>query len=109
MKKFATKRLCPREKLRPCSIMFKILLLSLFFNGHALDSVAVQNQKITLELRNASLNQLFLEIEKHSDYSFVYNTREIQKLGTRDFNFTGQALDQVLEECLQGSGFSYQM
>lgn len=109
MKKFATKGLCPREKLRPCSIMFKILLLTLCLNGHSLDSMAVQNQKITVELRNASLSKLFLEIEKRSDYSFVYNTREIEKLGTRNFQFTGQDLEKVLEECLHGSGYSWQM
>ena len=109
MKKFATKGLCPREKLRPCSIMFKILLLTLCLNGHSLDSMAVQNQKITVELRNASLSKLFLEIEKKSDYSFVYNTREIEKLGTRNFHFAGQELEKVLEECLQGSGYSWQV
>lgn len=107
MKKFATKGLCPREKLRPCSMMFKILLLSLCLNGHSLDSMAVE--KITVELKNASLSKLFLEIEKSSDYSFVYNSHEIGKLGTRDFNFAGMALEQVLEQCLQGSGYTWQL
>lgn len=109
MKKFTTKGLCPREKLRACSIMLKILLLSFCLSGHSLDSMAVQNQKITLELRNASLNKVFLEIEKHSDYSFVYNTSEIEKLGTRNFAFDGQQIEKVLEECLKGSGYSWQM
>lgn len=105
MKKIVTKGLCPREKLRPCSMILKILLFSFCLNSHALDSMAVQ--KITLELKNVSLNKLFLEIEKISDYSFVYNTREIQKLGTRDFNFSGQELENVLEECLKGSGYTW--
>lgn len=109
MKKIPTKGLCPREKLRPCSIMFKILLLSLCLNGHPMDSVAVQSQRITLELKNASLNKLFLEIEKCSEYSFVYNTGEIEKLGTRNFNFNGQDLNKVLEECLKNSGYSWQI
>lgn len=109
MKKFATRGLCPREKLRPGSMMFKILLLCFCLNSHAMDSMAVQNQKITLELKNASLNKLFLEIEKCSDYSFVYNTREMAKLGTRNFIFNGENLESVLEQCLKGSGYTWQL
>lgn len=89
--------------------MFKILLLSLCFNCHSLDSMAMQSQKITLELRNVSLSKLFLEIEKNSDYSFVYNTNEIEKLGKRNFSYSGQELEKVLEECLKGSGYFWQI
>ena len=109
MKKICDKRLCPREKLRPCSVMLKILLLSLCLNSYAIDSVAAQNGKITVELKQASLNKLFLEIEKFYDYSFVYNTREIEKLGIRDFDFNGQALEKILEECLRASGYTWQI
>lgn len=109
MKKFAARGSWPREKLRPYSIMFKILLLSICLNSYSLDSTAVQAQKITMELKNASLNKLFLEIEKCSDYSFVYNTAEIKKLGIRDFKFNAKEIEQILEECLKDSGFTWQM
>lgn len=110
MKKIATKGLCPREKLRFFPMMLKIFLLSICLNSHPLDSsAAVQVQKITLELKHASLNKLFLEIEKCSDYSFVYNTAEIEQLGVRNFKFNSQEIEKVLEECLKGSGYTYQM
>lgn len=109
MKKILKRGLCPREKLRLRAIMLKILLLCICLDAHSMDTMVLQNQQLTLNLKNVSLSKLFLEIEKCSDYSFIYNTLEIEKLGNRDFFFTNQPLERVLEESLKGTGFVWEI
>jgi len=109
MKKCSTKGLCPREKLRCYLVLLNVLFSGMWMNAYAAGYDTLQQQKVTLELRNVSLSKLFLEIEKCTDYSFVYNTADIEKLGIRNFTYNDVEVSRILEECLQDSGFTWQV
>lgn len=98
---------CPREKLKRSSFMLKVLLFSLCLNHYALDSVAIQNQLITLKMQDVSLPEIFLQIEKTSDYSFIYNADEIAQLGKRSVDFKNESLENVLKVCLFDSPYTW--
>lgn len=84
--------------------LFYLLLLS-----YSNPSNAAQGQIFTITLENAMYSQFFLEIEKLSDYSFVYNTNDINKLGRRNFYYVNTKLEFILDECLKENGYVWQL
>lgn len=60
-----------------------------------------------MKLENASIKQLFTEIEKKSDVAFVYNAGDVDHLGTVNVNFTNEEIGKILDFCLKGKGVEY--
>nr|WP_306443058.1 SusC/RagA family TonB-linked outer membrane protein [Odoribacter splanchnicus] len=56
---------------------------------------------------NISVKQLFVEIEKRTDLAFVYNTRDVEQLGTLDVDFMNEEIGNILDYCLKGKGINY--
>lgn len=56
----------------------------------------------TLAIRDAYLTELFLQIEKQSNYSFVYQTDDIEALGKKNFS----CVRSDLEALVSGEKFS---
>jgi len=54
-------------------------------------------QRITLDLKNASLEKAFTEIEKQSGYSFVYGREQLASARTIDLTVRNEALESVLD------------
>ena len=50
----------------------------------------------TLTIRDAYLTELFLQIEKQSNYSFVYQTDDIEALGKKNFSCVRSDLEALL-------------
>ena len=46
-----------------------------------------QEKRFSFEFTNVPVSTVFLNIEKNSDYSFVYNSQELQKIGLIDYKF----------------------
>lgn len=52
--------------------------------------------------------QLFIEIEKLTDWAFVYNTSDVEQLGMVTVDFYNAEIEKVLDYCLKGKGLTYQ-
>lgn len=79
------------------------LLLAGSFN------LSAQNRKVTLSLEKVSLRQLFSEIEKQTDYKFLY--REIILDDKKDISIkvTGKEVPAVLDQVLPSKELQYKI
>lgn len=68
-----------------------------------------QDKRFTFNLKKVPFSTMCMEIQKNSDYSFVYNADEVQCIGLRDYQFKEATLVEILKECLEGSGLNYRI
>ena len=68
-----------------------------------------QEKRFSFEFTNVPVSTVFLNIEKNSDYSFVYNSQELQKIGLKDYKFENATVREILETCLKGSDLVYEI
>ena len=107
MKKSLKGRSYPREKAKKVLRMMKISVVLMLFCLQIQANVYSQHTRLSLKLENASIKQLFTEIEKKSDVAFVYNAGDVDHLGTVNVNFTNEEIGKILDFCLKGKGVEY--
>ncbi|MBS1577679.1 MAG: TonB-dependent receptor [Bacteroidetes bacterium] len=70
-------------------------------------SAKTYSQKITITEKNASLEKVFKQIRKQTDYHFFYKDELLQKAGKVDIQVKNATIDEVLNECFKNQPFSY--
>lgn len=63
--------------------------------------------QITLSEKNASLQKVFLEIQKQSGYDFVSTYETLKEAGNVTVNVRNVSLQKALEACLKGKPLTY--
>lgn len=96
-----------REKVRKLCLMTKLSLILTFFCLQIQANGFSQRTRLSIKMDNISVKQLFVEIEKQTDLAFVYNTRDVEQLGTLDVDFTNEEIGNILDYCLKGKGINY--
>jgi len=87
-------------------IIMKITSLILFVIAmHA--SARVYSQKITYKNSNASLSQLFAEINKQTGYNVVWPQDKVKNLPAMNMDFNNQDIDDVLNIVLKGTTLDF--
>lgn len=61
-------------------------------------SARTLGQNITASFKNASLKEVFKEVEKQTGYSFIFSPSQLQKAGTLTMSFNNATLTVVLKE-----------
>lgn len=97
----------PREKVRKLLLMAKLSVILTFFCLQIQANGFSQHTRLSIKLDNVSVKQLFLEIEKMTDVAFVYNSSDVDHLGTVDVNFTNEEIEKILDFCLKDKGVNY--
>src|SRR5690554_1169708 len=69
--------------------------LLLAWNGNA-QVKSIEEVKVYLSLDEVKIEKAFKELEKHTNYNFVFATREIRDLPLITFNGQGQSLYDLL-------------
>ena len=88
----------------------KFLCLCLFLQSAGLSaSVYSQDLKLTLRETDISLTEVFSRIRKSSEYTFVYNLDDIQNVRVKSLDVKDASIKEVLDRCLDGTGFSYEI
>ncbi|MBL1409483.1 SusC/RagA family TonB-linked outer membrane protein [Sphingobacterium faecale] len=88
-------------KIRLSVVLLSTALLQLPMSIHA--------QKITLDLKDASIKQIFQQVEKQSGYSFFYKDVDVANFKKRGVSFSNTNLNQVLESILTPYGLDYEI
>lgn len=104
-----THKLCPKLLKKAFKIM-KITFLCMFvfvsqlfaLNGEA------QNKIVKLQFENLSIEDLFKEIEKQTDYLIVYSTSEIKSNFDVSLNKKQAQVFELLDEALKGRNMKYE-
>lgn len=87
--------------MRLTLVLMAVSLMQVYASGYS------QSAKISLTLKNVSLKQALKEIEKQSDYTFVYSDSKIDVNKKVDINVKDCALVDVLNQLVADSEIRY--
>lgn len=66
-----------------------------------------QQKRISVSLKNVSLEKVFQEVRRQSDYRFVYGSEEIKKVILPVVELENASINEVMDYCLKGTDFIY--
>lgn len=67
-----------------------------------------QSTRLSLELSNATISDVFASVEKNSEYRFFYSDAVRSELRQNvNVNVKSETIDQILSEVLEGTGLTY--
>lgn len=87
--------------------MIKVFLLILIFFSINLSANNVYSQKLTLDLRNVSLQTALQTIKTQTGYYLLYNTEQINPDNKISVCLKDVSLDEALRHCLNNTGLDY--
>ena len=90
--------------------MFRIMkvFISILIMGLSTVSANTFSQvRVSLDMKNVTLKEVFKEITKLTGYEFVYSNNEIEHIGKVSLNINNKDLKDVLAECLKGTQLWY--
>lgn len=70
-------------------------------------SVYSQSTKLNISGNNLTLEEVFGKIENQSEFSFIYNLKQIDLSKKVDVDFKNQTVEKILEEILGGTNITY--
>ena len=111
MKKKCTSEITPligqfRKLLLIMRLSFVIILSSLI---QVSASTYSQSTKLNIKLENASIKDLFKDIKKQSEFTFVYNVDDIEDLKKINCDFSQSTVEEILDYCLKGKEMTYEV
>ncbi len=84
-----------------------LLLLGFVFPANA--SNYAQNKQLTVSSRNSSLKEVLKDIEKQSDFYFMYNDAQIDVEQKVNIDLQGESIYEVLDKVLKNTGIDYEI
>lgn len=70
-------------------------------------SVFGQTKRVTLHLEEVSFMEVLTEIERLTDYSFVFKMEDVEKVGHLTVQMEDKTVKEVLDFCLKDTGLKY--
>ena len=87
-------------------LLMKHLCIFLFvFNFGLNAAVHSQNQRVSIELKHASIEDLIVAIKSQCDMGFLYDYNKTKSVKNITVNMRNVLLSEVLSEALKGTGF----
>lgn len=72
-------------------------------------AVSARQSKVSVELKNVTLEKVFQELEGKTGYSFLYNHREVVTWKNVSISTENQGLEAVLKDLLPRLGMSFSL
>ena len=66
-----------------------------------------QEQKVTVDLRDAKVQEVLMEIKRQTGLNFVYSPEQLAALPARDVEAKNETVDALMERLLEGSGLEH--
>jgi TonB-linked SusC/RagA family outer membrane protein len=88
-------------------VMKFTLLLILFTTVQLFATVYSQTTRLSINMKNATLADIFEEIEEKSEFRFLYNNEMIKKENLPYVSCNGKTINEILDQVLEGTGNSY--
>lgn len=88
--------------------MMKIALVFVFLSVSSLFA-SVNAQRVSIELKNVSLREIFEQVKKQTGMSFMYSNDDIRHLQKRDFKMTDADVETIMEACLKDTGLTFEV
>lgn len=62
---------------------------------------------VTATFKNATLSEVLWEIQRQTDFTFVYSTNDVKQIKVQSLNVNNELIANVLDKCLRNSGLTY--
>ena len=85
------------------------ILLFIFISGIFASEVSSQTMRVSIDAKDISTRELMLEIEKQTDYLFVYNKDEVNLNRKVSIRATNQTVAEVLNKVLNQTDVIFAM
>lgn len=96
-------------KFKPIWKVMKLCLVFMIcFEGISYGNSIVLNQKVTLNLNDASLFELFNRINAQTGIHFIYNAAHLREVDRVNISVKEEAVENVLNHVFKGSLLSYE-
>jgi TonB-linked SusC/RagA family outer membrane protein len=98
-----------RKKIIKSLLIMKLwIFLSLFCIGN-IGASNVFSQNISLKFTEVKLNEVFQSIQNQTGYQFLYSNEVIDKIAKVNIEISDASIDEVLAECLKGTGLDFEV
>ena len=85
----------------------KSLMLAALLCGGIIPVAAQTTKKVDLELKQASIRDVFSAIRKQADVGFMYSNASINGLPRKDYHFTNASIAGIIRYALEGSELTF--
>lgn len=92
---------------KKCGMFFKHGILLLFMSLFTMQVSAVAQVNVTVNLRNATIEEIINDVRRETDFRFLYHVEEVNKYGRRDIQVKDAGIHELLQELLAGTDLSY--
>ena len=93
-----------QQTLRKMKLLAFFMLL-VFCACHA--TISAQEARIDLKMSDATLSQVFRNIEQLTEYMFIYKSEDVQSIQHINVDVRQTMVRDVLEKCLENTGLSF--
>lgn len=101
---------CESRPLSRTKLLLFMRLTAILLLGASLQVSANSNaQSITISAKKITIEKVFKIIEKQTDFSFLWNEKELDKSHTVHLDVKDASLNSVLDICLKGLPLSYKI
>lgn len=98
------------KKFSGTAMLIKVFLVLFLVPANSLEaSVYSQNTKLTINLRGKLLKDVFKEIRDNSEFTFVYDHEDVEGVEVEEVIVNDASVEAILDNCLQGTGLSYEV
>ena len=99
---------CTQKRKSRKHLWITFLMFFLFTSSmmQANDDMFAQT-KITAIFTNTNLNEVLWEIQKQSDFKFIYSTSDVNDVAIKNLTVKNEVITSVLDKCLKNSGLTY--
>lgn len=70
-------------------------------------NTAFAQTTVTVNLKEATLSDVLWEIQRQTDFTFIYSTNDVKKVKVHNLSVKNEKISAVLDECLKNSGLAY--
>lgn len=70
-------------------------------------NTAFAQAAVTVNLKDATLSDILWEIQRQTDFTFIYSTNDVKGVKVHNLNVENEKVSVVLEQCLKNSGLTY--
>ncbi len=96
-----------RRMLKKTVLIVKLWVFLSLFCLASLHAQTGLSQKVKLNLKNATLSEVFMAIQDQSPMNFLYSNELVKKIARQDIVIEA-SLEEVLKKCLEGTGLVYE-
>lgn len=86
-----------------------LLAVSLLFTHSILCANVFSQKKLDISMKDVSLIEVLKHIDQQSEFSVLYRSDQLEKLGRVSVNLKDASVEEILNQCLQNTGLSYRI